>query len=109
MCLCIINEVPDDEIVIRIAHAVDNGELIFGALHIVINASRGRRYLKSLLKSLVRKICQVFGVILIAFRNFIYRKMDGLKIIFRMTHVSDLTGILDGLGKFREKASHLSL
>ena len=109
MCLRIIYEIPDYEIVIRITHAVDNGKLIFGAFHIVINASRGRRYLKSLLKSLVCKICKIFGVILIAFRNFINRKMNGLKIIFRMTHISDLTCILDSLGKLREKASHLCL
>ena len=109
MSLGIINEVPDYEIVIRISHAVDNGKLIFGTLHVVVSASRGRRYLKSLLKSLISQISQVFRVILISFGHLINRKVDGLEIVFGMTHVSYLSGILDGLGKLREKASHLSL
>ena len=109
MSLGIINEVPDYEIVIRIAHAIDNGKLISGTLHVVVSASRGRRYLESLLKSLISQISQVFRVILISFGYLINRKVDGLEIVFGMTHVSYLSGILDGLGKFRKKAPHLSL
>ena len=109
MCLCIINEVPDYEIVVCISHTVDNGEFILRTLHIVINASCRRCYLKSFLKSLIGKIGKVFLVILISFRHFINRKMDGIKIIFGMTHVRDLSGVIHSFGKLWEKASHLCL
>ena len=109
MCLGIIDEVPDYEIVIGITHAVDYRELIFCTLQIIIFASRRRRNFKSLLKALIRQVRQVFFVTAIARRHFINRKMYSLKIVFRITHLSDLDRVIDGFGKLRKETSHLSL
>ena len=95
MCLGIINEVPNDEIVICIAHAVDYGQFIFSTLHIVVDTSCGRCYFKSLLQALICKIRKVFSMVLIPLRNFIYGKMNCVEIIFGIAHVGNPAGILD--------------
>ena len=109
MCLRIIDEVPYDEIVIGIAHAVNDGKLILGSLHIVFFAARGRSYFKSFLKSLICQIRKIFFMAAVTFRNFINRKVNGLKIVFGIAHIGDLAGILNGLGKFRKETPHLGL
>ena len=105
--LSVVNKVPDYKIVIRIAHASDNIKLISCSLKVDFLFVCSTLYLESLLKTFSGQMLKIFLVIRITLREFVLGKMDGVKVVLRLTHLRDLNRVVHSFLKVREECSHL--
>ena len=103
----IVDEVPHDEIVIRIAHRRDDRHLVFGALVVFLDLLGIRAPGKAVLQTFRAKVTKIiFGIGKLQ-RNVERGKMDLIEGIARVAHARDLRRVFDR-GRNRGKIlSHL--
>ena len=97
----IVDEIPDDEEIAVIAHAVDDAELMLEALvHGVICLWVAFR------QRLFAQVAQIRLIILVRCRNRIVRQLDMAKLERHVAALRDFHRVLDGLGAIGEQRSH---
>ena len=102
LLFCVVDEVEDDEVIVGVAHAADDADLVFQTLaHLVGHAVAVAAH-----EALAAELFEI-DLVVHAVRRFEIRQLGDAELKVKVAHLGDLDGVLAGVRRDGEQVVHL--